>query len=179
VTKGRQRLKRFTRREIPRTDTTQISPNQVKKYKTSRVLLVSAKEIPGPVDNRLMSFLAVLQVIGSLQVVSSCAVAVYAIAAWRRKGPARETPTPFDSVPEALKLLADLQRHSQPPTRWRKLSPLARAEAELSRAEAGLSRAEAELSREAELQRRGPSAVNPLASALTEREESVAPVGLA
>ncbi len=111
-----------------------------------------------------MSFLAVLQVIGSLQLVSSCAVAVYAVAAWRRKGHARETPTPFSSVPGGLKLLSDLQQASRPPSRWKPLSPLARAEAELSR--------------EAELLQRLQSQAPPLASAVTARKESVAPVGL-
>src|ERR1700744_6229633 len=109
-----------------------------------------------------MSFLAVLQVIGSLQLVSSCAVAVYAVAAWRRKGPARETPTPFGSVPETLKLLSDLQQPLRPPSRWKPQSPLARAEAELAR--------------EGELLQRGPSPATPLTSATTEREESRAPV---
>jgi hypothetical protein len=41
-----------------------------------------------------MSFVPVLQVIGSLQLVSSCAVAVYTVAAWRRKGRARD-PEPI------------------------------------------------------------------------------------
>ncbi len=170
-------IERSAQRLKPGDDRERRHPSRLKGLQAKRmrngtwreVFLISAKEIRGSVDNRLMSFVAVLQVIGSLQLVSSCAVVVYAIAAWRRKGPERQTPTPFDSVPEALKLLSDLQRPSRPVSRWTPQSPLARAEAELARAKA-------EVAREAERLRPGPSTAAPLASAINERAERLAPI---
>ena len=78
-----------------------------------------------------MSFPGVMEIIGILQLVSSCALALYAFAAWRRKPPAPKIRTRPRSVPETLKLLSDLQQLSTPPPRWKLRSPLTKAEEEL------------------------------------------------
>jgi len=78
-----------------------------------------------------MSFRGVMEIIGTLQVVSSCAVVVYAIAAWRRKRPESKTSPHPRSVPQTLKLLSDLQQFSSPFPPWKLRSPLVKAEEEL------------------------------------------------
>jgi hypothetical protein len=78
-----------------------------------------------------MSFFAVLKIIGTLQLASSCAVAVYAFVAWRREPPAPKIPTQHCSVPQTVKLPPDLQRLSDFPQPWKLRSPLAKAEEEL------------------------------------------------
>lgn len=77
-----------------------------------------------------MSSVGVMEIIGSLQLVSCGALVAYALAAWRRKDFPEVRPHPH-SVQETLKLLSNLQRLSSPPPRWRLRSPLKKAEEEL------------------------------------------------
>ena len=81
----------------------------------------------------LMSFPGVMEIVGTLQLVSTCALAAYAIAAWRRKRPESKNRSQTGSVPQALKLLSDLQRLPGSPPPWKLRSPLAKVEAELWR----------------------------------------------
>ena len=104
-----------------------------------------------------MSFRGVIEIIGALQLVSTCVLAVYAVAAWRRKRPESKIRPHTHSVPQTLKLLSDLQQLSSPSPSWKLRSPLAKAQEELWR--------------QGELLRRGWTPDRSSASGVTEPEK--------